>query len=62
MGVVARAAAQLRLDAGDQFEGTEGFGDIIVRAEGEAVDFVDFGLAGSEHEDGIGMLFTDAAA
>ena len=40
------------VNAGKQFAGAEGLGDIVVGADLEAADFVFLGAAGGEHEDG----------
>ena len=39
----------------DEFAGAEGFGDVVVGADGQSEDGVDFGVAGGEHDDvGVG--------
>ena len=40
------------MDAGQQFADAEGLGDVIIRAEVQSDDFVDFLAFGGEHQDG----------
>ena len=49
-------AAEQGVDARQQLADAERFGDVIVRAEVEADDFVDLLALGREHEDGRGDL------
>ena len=56
------AAAEHGLDAGDEFAHGEGLGHVVVGADFEADDAVDFVVAGGEHEDGDRAGATDLAA
>ena len=55
-------AAQHGLDAGDEFAHGEGLGHVVVSADFEADDAVDFVVAGGEHQDGDGAAAADLAA
>ena len=58
----AVGAAEDGADAGGEFAGAEGFGDVVVGAEFEADDAVDFAIACSEEEDGDRRGLAESAA
>ncbi len=56
------AAAEHGFDAGDEFAHGEGLGHVVVGADFEADDTVDFVVTGGEHEDGDSAGAADLAA
>ena len=50
----AHGAAQDSADAGDDLFESEGLGDVVVAADGQALDLVAHVVAGGEEEDGGG--------
>ena len=61
-GIVAQVASQLGFHPGHQFQGIEGFCEVIVRPQGQAGDLVHVLHLGREHQDGEQMLLPDPAA
>lgn len=58
---VAVGAAEDGADAGGEFAGAEGFGDVVVGSEFEADDAVDFAVTCGEEEDGDGGGLAESA-
>jgi len=57
VGRALAGSAQQSVNAGEQFAEAEGFGDVIIRAEIEADDFINFLPFGGEHQDRGGDFF-----
>lgn len=58
----ALVACDMRLDAGREFIGAEGLDDVVVGAEAEAANLVDFLLTCRDHEDRRVFFPADGAA
>ena len=60
--VVAFVPPQLGFHPGHQLQGEEGLGDVVVRPQGQAVDFVQLLPFGGEHDHRVLVPFPDAPA
>ena len=60
--VVPGVAAQLGFDAGHQLQGIKGLGDVIIRPQSKAGDFIHIFHPGCKHDNGIKVPLPDTLA